>query len=103
MILTMAPKKKTSSAPQPPANIHDVAERAGVAISSISRVLSGHPDVSERMRAKVEAAAAELGYEPDFTAQSLRSKMHALRYCTTKLKKKIAHTGKKITISKQLE
>lgn len=52
--------------------IHDVAAKAGVAISSVSRVLSGHLDVSEKMRAKVEAAVAELGYEPDHLAQSLR-------------------------------
>jgi len=49
-----------------------VAERADVAISSVSRVLSGHPDVSERMRERVLAAVAELEYEPDFLAQSLR-------------------------------
>ena len=73
MILAMTPKKKVASKRQQPANIHDVAARAGVAISSISRVLSGHPDVSDRMRIKVEAAAAELGYEPDFNAQSLRN------------------------------
>lgn len=53
--------------------IHDVAKRAGVAVSSVSRVLSNHPDVSERMRTKVEAAAKELGYSPDPVAQSLRS------------------------------
>ena len=52
--------------------IHDVAAKAGVAISSVSRVLSGHLDVSEKMRAKVEAAVSELGYEPDHLAQSLR-------------------------------
>lgn len=73
MILAMTSKKKVASKRQQPANIHDVAARAGVAISSISRVLSGHPDVSDRMRIKVEAAAAELGYEPDFNAQSLRN------------------------------
>ena len=56
-----------------PVTIRDVAARAGVALSSVSRVLSGHPDVSAGMRAKVEAAAAELGYEPDLLAQSLRS------------------------------
>lgn len=55
-----------------PVNIHDVAQRAGVAIASVSRVLSDHPNVSARMRAKVEKAAAEMGYEPDFLAQSLR-------------------------------
>jgi LacI family transcriptional regulator len=49
-----------------------VAERADVAISSVSRVLSGHPDVSAAMRDRVMAAVAELEYEPDFLAQSLR-------------------------------
>lgn len=56
-----------------PVTIYDVALRARVASSSVSRVLSGHPDVSEKMRARVEQAAAELGYEPDLLAQSLRS------------------------------
>lgn len=73
MILTMTRENPKPKKRQEPANIHDVAARAGVAISSISRVLTGHPDVSDQMRAKVEKAAAELGYEPDFTAQSLRS------------------------------
>jgi LacI family transcriptional regulator len=49
-----------------------VADRAGVAISSVSRVLSGHPDVSPAMRQRVLAAVDELEYEPDFLAQSLR-------------------------------
>lgn len=56
-----------------PVTIRDVAARAGVALSSVSRVLSGHPDVSASMRAKVEEAAQALGYEPDLLAQSLRS------------------------------
>ncbi|MBM3668838.1 MAG: LacI family transcriptional regulator [Actinobacteria bacterium] len=53
--------------------IHDVANRAGVAVSSVSRVLSNHPDVSDAMRAKVERAVRELGYQPDPVAQGLRS------------------------------
>lgn len=53
-------------------SVHEVAELAGVAISSVSRVLSGHKDVSEKMRDRVVAAVARLGYEPDFLAQSLR-------------------------------
>lgn len=52
--------------------IHHVAKKAGVAISSVSRVLSNHADVSDHMRLKVEKAVAELGYEPDYLAQSLR-------------------------------
>lgn len=53
--------------------IHDVAHRAGVAVSSVSRVLSNHPDVSPTMASKVRAAAEALGYSPDPVAQSLRS------------------------------
>lgn len=41
-------------------------------MSSVSRVMSGHPDVSPAMRARVLAAVDELGYKPDLLAQSLR-------------------------------
>lgn len=54
------------------ATVRAVAELAGVAISSVSRVLSKHPDVSSTMQARVLAAVEQLGYEPDFLAQSLR-------------------------------
>lgn len=53
--------------------VRAVAERAGVAISSVSRVLNDHSDVSEALRARVMAAVAELGYQPNLLAQSLRS------------------------------
>ncbi|HET9548309.1 MAG TPA: LacI family DNA-binding transcriptional regulator [Desertimonas sp.] len=53
--------------------MHDVAARAGVALSSVSRALSDHPDVSKKMRRRVHEAARELGYEPNFLAQSLRT------------------------------
>ena len=48
----------------PSLSLREVADRAGVAMSSVSRVLSGHPDVSEAMRARVMAVVDELGYEP---------------------------------------
>ncbi len=41
-------------------------------MSSVSRVLSGHPDVSAPMRDRVMAAVEELGYEPNLLAQMLR-------------------------------
>lgn len=53
--------------------IIDVAQRAGVAVSSASRAMTNHPDVSSAMRKKVLAAAEALGYSPDPSAQSLRS------------------------------
>ena len=68
---------KPGSAPTPGAganriSMQEVAKRAGVAPSSVSRVLSGHPNVSEVMRNRVIDAVAALGYEPDLLAQSLR-------------------------------
>ena len=54
------------------ASMREVADRAGVAMSSVSRVLSGHPDVSPAMSEKVMEAVAELDYQPDILAQSLR-------------------------------
>jgi LacI family transcriptional regulator len=52
--------------------MREVADLAHVAISSVSRVLSGHPDVSSDMRERVLEAVRQLEYEPDFLAQSLR-------------------------------
>jgi LacI family transcriptional regulator len=54
------------------ASMREVADLADVAISSVSRVLSGHPDVSAQMRERVLSAVDRLEYEPDFLAQSLR-------------------------------
>lgn len=53
-------------------DIQAVAARAGVAKSSVSRVFNGHPNVSQDLTERVRAAAAELGYEPNFLAGSLR-------------------------------
>lgn len=53
-------------------NMREVAQLAGVAMSSVSRVLSGHPDVSPGMRERVLSAVDALGYQPDLLAQSLR-------------------------------
>ena len=54
------------------AGMRQVADRANVAMSSVSRVLSGHPDVSDSMRDKVLSAVQDLGYEPNMLAQMLR-------------------------------
>ncbi len=48
-----------------------VAERAGVSIASVSRVLNGLP-ASPQLTAKVREAADALGYVPDATARSLK-------------------------------
>jgi len=51
--------------------IYDVAERAGVSIKSVSRVLNGERNVSEALRAKVQAAVDHLHYRPSLSARGL--------------------------------
>jgi LacI family transcriptional regulator len=57
-----------------PVTIYDVAREAGVDIRTVSRVLNNHPYVSEGVRARVEAAIAELGFVPNRGAQGLAFK-----------------------------
>lgn len=55
-------------------SIKDVAKQAGVAISTVSKVLNGYPGVSEATKIKVEAAAKELEFVPNSIAAALSSK-----------------------------
>ncbi len=52
-------------------NIRDVANKAGVAVKTVSRVLNGHPYVSDALKAKVEQAMADLDYRPSIAARIL--------------------------------
>lgn len=56
------------------ASIKDVAEKAGVSVKTVSRILGGFEGVSERTKAKVEQAMKELEYFPSAAAQALRGK-----------------------------
>jgi DNA-binding LacI/PurR family transcriptional regulator len=63
------------------ATLRDVARLAGVSTSAVSRSFTEGASVSPAMRAKVERAAADLGYRPNFLAASLttgRTKMIGL-------------------------
>jgi LacI family transcriptional regulator len=55
-----------------------VAAAAGVSTSTASRALSGHPSVLPTTRARVEAAAAALRYQPNRTASALRTRRSGL-------------------------
>ncbi len=52
--------------------IGDVARLAGVSTATVSRVLNGVPSVQPAIRRSVEMAIAELGYQPNRIARSLR-------------------------------
>ena len=54
--------------------LKDVAARAGVSRSAVSRTFTDGASVSPKMRQKVEQAAAELGYSPNFLARSLTTR-----------------------------
>jgi LacI family transcriptional regulator len=67
--------------PQPPtpvasgraATIYDVAAVAGVSHQTVSRFLTGFSGIRPETRARVEAALAELDYQPNLSARSLKS------------------------------
>ncbi len=51
--------------------IKDVAKHSGVSVSTVSRVLNNHPDVSDEVRAKVLETAEKLHYVPNSSARDL--------------------------------
>ena len=55
------------------ATLHDVARLAGVSIKTVSNVINDYPHIRPATRARVEQAIAELGYQPNLSARSLRS------------------------------
>lgn len=55
-------------------SIKDVAKHAGVAISTVSKVLNNYPNVSEQTKIKVTKAVDELNFVPNSVAAALSSK-----------------------------
>lgn len=51
--------------------IHDVAQAAGVSISTVSYALSGKRAISEKTRQRIAEAVDTLGYQPDAGARML--------------------------------
>ncbi|MBQ6384075.1 MAG: LacI family DNA-binding transcriptional regulator [Clostridia bacterium] len=54
--------------------LRDVAERAGVTITTVSRMLNGRVNVSDKTRGRIEEAMRELGYHPNEMARALAKK-----------------------------
>ena len=53
--------------------IKDIAERCGVSVSTVSRVLNNHPDVSEAVRSQVLEVVKAVHYVPNNSARDLIS------------------------------
>ena len=56
------------------ATLRDVADRAGVTVTTVSRMLNGRVSVSEKTRNKIEEAMRDLGYRPNEMARALAKK-----------------------------
>lgn len=54
--------------------IYDIAEKADVSITTVSRVINNHPYVKAETRKKIEKLLKETGYVPNSNASSLISK-----------------------------
>lgn len=52
--------------------LRQIAARTGLAISTVSRAINGHPHVDELTRRRVLDVARELGYRPNNAARALR-------------------------------
>jgi LacI family transcriptional regulator, repressor for deo operon, udp, cdd, tsx, nupC, and nupG len=55
------------------ANIQEVAQKAGVSVATVSRVLNNATSVTPKTRLKVENAIKELNYEPSMLGRNLRN------------------------------
>ena len=62
----------------PKVGIRDVAKLAGVSTGTVSRVLNDHPSVTDELRTRVRSIIEQLGYMPDPSARSMRSKVSRL-------------------------
>lgn len=54
--------------------VHDIAEKAGVSLATVDRVLNNRPGVRAKTRALVEETIAEIGYVRDVAAANLARK-----------------------------
>ncbi len=54
--------------------IKDVARRSGYAVGTVSRVLNGSPDVSEKARNQILAVVEEMNFRPNSHAKQLKQR-----------------------------
>lgn len=53
--------------------LKDVAQEAGLAVSTVSRALADHPAIPEKTKQRVRKAAQKLNYRPNAQARALRN------------------------------
>ena len=63
----------SKSAQEKKATVYDIARRAGVSASTVSRILNGSAKVAADKRQAVEDAIQELNFRPNLMAQYLKT------------------------------
>jgi len=53
--------------------IYDIAKKAGVSPSTVSRALQDHPRIGIKTKARIQALAKEMGYVPSAVARGLKT------------------------------
>ena len=53
--------------------IKDIAKELGISVSTVSRALQNHPDISEPTKVLVRDCAKRLNYKPNIMASNLRT------------------------------
>jgi Transcriptional regulators len=73
------------------ATMKDVAQRANVALGTVSRIINGNATVSPELREHVESVIRELGYRPNVHARTMRTRRtHAIGIIVTDLRQPVA-------------
>lgn len=72
----------------PRPTLSDIAKAVGCSKNSVSLALRGDPQIPERTRARIRAAADQLGYQPNAVLSHLMAQLRASR--TTQLQAKLA-------------
>jgi len=53
--------------------LKEIAEKLNLSISTVSRALNDHPDISQNTKERVQALASELNYIPNLFAKGFRA------------------------------
>ena len=56
-----------------PITIRDIARELNISVSTVSRALQNHPDISEKTKDVVRECARRLNYKPNIMASNLRT------------------------------
>lgn len=94
-----------------PASITDVAKKANVSVTTVSRAINDHPYVSDKTKKRIRKAMQELNYYPNNIAQQLRGQKTKLigvtvsfitnqffAYLVDAIEKKAKQMGYRLTI-----